>query len=123
MENARVVVIEDDEIVRKVLVRRLEAYGHSVLHQAITIEEARELIADLHPDDRIDVVITDANLARNRRDNADGAEIVRLTREKLPDTAIYEFSGSGSLKGTTASFRKPDLQGLLAAIKNLPERV
>ena len=40
MENARVVVIEDDEIVRKVLVRRLEAYGHSVLHQAITIEEA-----------------------------------------------------------------------------------
>jgi len=105
---ARIIVIDDDESVRKAIRRVLEPLGHEV-------REAEDGAAGLallaHKD--ADLVITDIFMP-----GQDGIETVRRIRKEFPGVKMLVMSGGDStgrmdlrgdavLLGATASLRKP----------------
>ena len=105
---ARIIVIDDDESVRKAIRRVLEPLGHEV-------REAEDGAAGLAllADKDADLVITDIFMP-----GQDGIETVRRIRKEFPGVKMLVMSGGDStgrmdlrgdavLLGATASLRKP----------------
>ena len=105
---ARIIVIDDDESVRKAIRRVLEPLGHEV-------REAEDGAAGLAllADRSADLVITDIFMP-----GQDGIETVRRIRKEFPGVKMLVMSGGDStgrmdlrgdavLLGATASLRKP----------------
>jgi len=105
---ARIIVIDDDESVRKAIRRVLEPLGHEV-------REAEDGAAGLAllADKDADLVITDIFMP-----GQDGIETVRRIRKEFPGVKMLVMSGGDStgrmdlrgdavLLGATGSLRKP----------------
>ena len=98
MTSLRVLVVEDDELVRRLTVRRLRYLGHHVL-QAANAGEAMQVFTE-HPD--VELLMTDMIMP----DSLSGHELALLLREQAPSLRVIIASGYSDQ---------------LAALENLPE--
>ena len=112
--RANVLVVEDDDAVRRFAVRSLERAGYEVLAAADGAEALR--ISDAH-EGLFDVVIVDVVLPRVR-----GTEVASRLRARQPTARVLFISGYRTeaaalprgLKGPAAFLQKPFTGGALA---------
>lgn len=83
---ARIIVIEDEAAIRRLVLRILSRDGHDVREAS----NGRDGVA-MHRADPADLVITDLFMPEQ-----DGIETIRQLREFAPDTPILAMSGGGS---------------------------
>ncbi len=96
--SLRVLVVEDDELVRRLTVRRVRHLGHHVL-QAANAGDALQVFK-AHPD--VELLMTDMIMA----DSLSGHELALLLREQAPNLRVIIASGYSDQ---------------LAKLENLPE--
>jgi two-component system, cell cycle sensor histidine kinase and response regulator CckA len=83
-----IVVVDDEEEVRGVMVRLLESVGHTVL-VATNGEHALQVMQEHH--EPVDLVISDINMPE-----MDGLELVGFLRAAYPNLRALLVSGQGS---------------------------
>lgn len=118
---ARILVIDDDEIVRAALSGVLNARGHEV-----TDTESGETAIRLHREQPFKLIVTDILMP-----DFDGIEVIRRFRQVDPGIKIIAISGGGwadpdqflsmaQRLGAVATFSKPfDWEALVAAVERL----
>ena len=82
----KILIIDDDEQIRKLLRRYLEDEGHEVEDAATAVAGMKIFL-----EDRIDLVITDILMP-----GKDGIELITELLEKKSDVKIIAISGGGS---------------------------
>lgn len=87
---ARIILIEDEAAIRRLVSRILTRSGHEIREAP----NGREGVA-LHRADPADLVITDLFMPEQ-----DGIETIRQIRAFAPDTPILAMSGGGSRSST-----------------------
>jgi CheY-like chemotaxis protein len=87
---ARILVIDDDVMVRDMLKTVLEAAGHKVVEAPNGISGVN--LYRSHP---VDLVITDILMPE-----ADGSVAIRLLKRDFPDVKIIAMSGGGEIVGS-----------------------
>src|ERR1041385_887084 len=85
MHTAKILVADDEQNLRRVLVAMLRRDGHEVV-QAASGVEAIERLAD------VDVVITDL-----RMPGADGMEVLRTAAKSFPQVPVIMITAYGSV--------------------------
>lgn len=85
---ARILIIDDDELVRQTIRLTLEGNGHSV-GEAVDGEEGLRIFQEKEPD----LVITDILMP-----NKEGIETIQEICKLRPDTLIIAISGGGRMK-------------------------
>ncbi len=90
-----ILLIEDEAVVREVLVNMLRALGHPVLAVADGAAGLRRLEAG----DPVDVVLTDLKMPGMR-----GWEVVKVIKERWPDLPVGIITGTREL---LAELREP----------------
>jgi serine phosphatase RsbU (regulator of sigma subunit) len=93
--GAKIVVIDDTDLVRKFIVRHLERL-HYVVLQAADGEAGLEVIRINHPD----LVLCDL-----RMPNLDGLEVLKLLKEELPTLPVIVMSGEGLLEDAIGALK------------------
>jgi CheY-like chemotaxis protein len=88
---ARILVIEDDSMLRGMLQKMLEQNGHNVLVAGDGMEATR--LYQAHSD--IDLIVTDVLMPEK-----DGLEVIMEIRGKLPQVKIIAISGGGRISHT-----------------------
>ena len=91
----RILVADDDEVVRRMLQRDLEAAGFSV----VTAIDGHQTIAKLSDD--IAVALVDLSMP-----GPSGMDCLDYAREHIPDTPIILISGTGHLEDAVAAMRR-----------------
>ena len=81
--SARILIVDDTDHVRDMLVNILEIQGFEIVGQAASADEALER-AD---EDRPDVVVMDYKMP-----GTDGVEATRALRERHPDVSVILYS-------------------------------
>jgi two-component system chemotaxis response regulator CheY len=89
---ARILVIDDEEPIRRLLTRALALEGHEVLEAS----DGREALR-LHRAGPADLVITDILMPEQ-----DGLEVIMTLRREAPGIKIIAMSGGGRFKQTEA---------------------
>jgi CheY-like chemotaxis protein len=102
-----VVLVDDEDLVRRLVARVLEREGYRVI-ALMTAEEALAILSS----EAIDLLLTDVTLP-----GMNGVELARLTLGQQPDLKLICMSGSGEedmvtdllarATGTTAFLSKP----------------
>jgi DNA-binding NtrC family response regulator len=94
--SGRVLVVEDDPVARRLLVESLERAGFSCTGTSGTDEALRAAAAEPPQ-----VVVTDIRLA-----GADGLELLRALRERLPRVQVITVTAFGSLDTAVRAIRE-----------------
>jgi len=84
LADLSVLVVDDDDFVRSMLLRQLSTLGLSQVHGAGSGAEARQLLAQKS----FDAVITDLQMP-----GEDGLQLLRSVSENQPDAAVILISG------------------------------
>lgn len=84
----RVLVVEDDPVVREILHRQLAQFGHEVAASVSTGREAMEIVHERPAEPPIDAVLLDVRLT----DGSGVESAERMTRD-MADLAVILFSG------------------------------
>lgn len=119
-QSLSVLVIEDDETMRKALVRLLEVEGYSVISAADGTQ-----LEKVFSKDSVDLILLDVGLPW-----VNGLELTKVLKnhEDLKEIPVVLISGSGSQEdldqglslGAEAYLKKPfDVEMLKSTIKNL----
>jgi len=115
---AKILLVEDDSLVRDMLVQMLQRASHEV-ESAADGEEATEILKKSHPD----IMVTDIIMPKKS-----GITLISEVKNKHPHMEIIAISGGGRLDptgyldlseslGASVSFEKPvDKTALLMAI-------
>lgn len=115
---AKILLVEDDELVRDMLAQVLTRASHEVI-SAVDGEDAAEMLKTTEPD----IMVTDIIMPKKS-----GITLISEVKNKHPDMEIIAISGGGRLDpigyldlseslGATVSFEKPiDNAALLMAI-------
>jgi CheY-like chemotaxis protein len=82
---ARILLVDDDEALRKVLARTLILWGHEVLEASNGLDALAA--QELEP---VDLMVTDLIMPRK-----EGIETIKECRRKHPTTKIIAMSGGG----------------------------
>jgi CheY-like chemotaxis protein len=93
--KASILVVEDQDEIRRLLAQSLEECGHEVR----TSGTAQEAIEILGKDARIDLLVTDIMLPGGMT----GLDLVRKARELMPDLKVLTISGNATEEAVTAS--------------------
>ncbi len=95
-ENFKILIAEDDDIVREVISSILLKEGYCVFTARDGLEAIRMLmIDDMH------LVLTDLKMP-----NADGIEVLRQALKNTPDCAVVILTAYGSLDGALDALKK-----------------
>ncbi|NMO49628.1 response regulator transcription factor [Actinoplanes sp. TBRC 11911] len=125
MAGLRVVVAEDDVLLREGIASLLERSGLEVMGQVGDGAELLEVVRRTHPD----VVVVDVRMPPTN--TTEGLQAARAIREELPDTAILvlsayadveqamELLASGRSIGYLLKSRITDVQEFLAALERV----
>ena len=112
---ARVLIVEDDEILRYTLAYRLREEEHEVL-EAATADEALAVLKSIVT---VDIVVTDVEMPGSMS----GLDLTTHLRESFPTLPVIVVSGNPIPKDYTrasASFQKPyDFHRIAARIETL----
>lgn len=115
---AKILLVEDDELVRDMLAQMLQRASHEV-ESATNGEEASEILKRTEPD----IMVTDIIMPKKS-----GITLISEVKDRHPNMEIIAISGGGRLDptgyldlseslGATVSFEKPvDKSALLMAI-------
>jgi DNA-binding NtrC family response regulator len=115
---AKILLVEDDNLVRDMLVQMLQRAGHTVA-SAANGEEATEILKTIEPD----IMVTDIIMPKKS-----GITLISEVKNKHPNMEMIAISGGGRLDptgyldlseslGAAVSFEKPvDKSALLMAI-------
>lgn len=95
MANRRILIVEDEQVLRRILVDALEDAGYDVIAAADGEQGLR--YAEEH---RIDLVVADIMMPR-----MDGFEMVRRIRTYHPDTLFIFLSARSSAEDVVEGFR------------------
>lgn len=87
---ARILVVDDDDLIRKLVVRTLEREGYEVAASADGQQAARQ-----YRKEPADLIITDLFMPEK-----EGMEIIMELRRDHPEVKIIAISGAGSLGPT-----------------------
>jgi DNA-binding response OmpR family regulator len=87
---ARILVVDDDDLIRKLVVRTLERAGYEVVAAADGQQAARQ-----YRDQPADLIITDLFMPEK-----EGMEVIMELRREDPEVKIIAISGAGSLGPT-----------------------
>ena len=104
---ARILVIDDEELIRETIRMKLEQGGHVVIEAANGVEGLRAL-----EDGLFDLVVTDIIMPEQ-----EGIETIRKIRHRDPRVAIIAISGGG--RGRNYQFL--DIAKKLGANEALPK--
>jgi DNA-binding NtrC family response regulator len=116
---ARILVIDDEDHIRRLLRTVLEMEGHQVL-EARQGDEGLQVIRTTRPD----LVITDVVMPQ-----MDGLEVIMALRREAPELKVIAMSGGGRYKltepllmteplGAFASLRKPfEVDAMMETVK------
>lgn len=117
MEQARIIVVDDFEPLRVVVVETLENARHRVVAEAAEGNGAVELIEALAPAGEVDVLLTD-----NSFSNGGGPRVVATFHAAFEKAVSISFSADPhGVAGATYNVPKPDIKGVLKIIADLPE--
>ncbi|MGB1237040.1 MAG: hybrid sensor histidine kinase/response regulator [Pseudomonadales bacterium] len=108
-QTQTILVIDDEEVVRRSFCDQLEDLGYDVIEApdgAIGIEQAREHSPDL--------ILTDL-----RMPNLNGSDVIKASREALPDTPVIVISGAGLLDDAVDALRQGAFDYLTKPVKDL----
>lgn len=83
---AKILVVDDSKIIRRVLVNTLTDAGHEVLAEAANGEEALKELENVSPD----LVTLDITMPV-----MDGLETLKVVREKYPELKVIMISAAG----------------------------
>ncbi len=126
MDNANICVVDDQLAVRVNYALALPRWGHNVLFNVGTVEEALEEIDFLQeaPDVALlDGYIDTSRPAKLETRTQDGQKIAYALRAKFGKTVtIVSISGFGSFAGSERHIEKHDLVTMQKFIKNLPQK-
>lgn len=104
---ARILVIDDEELIRETIRMKLEQSGHEVVEAANGVEGLRAI-----EQGRFDLVVTDIIMPEQ-----EGIETIRKIRDRNPQVAIIAISGGG--RGRNYQFL--DIAKKLGANEALPK--
>lgn len=104
---ARILAVDDDDLIRRALVRILEGGGHDV-------EEARngQEAWTMQQDRPYDLVLTDLFMP-----DVDGIEFLNLLGETDASTRVIAISGGGRVVGDTGALRDAEAFGADATLQ------
>ena len=100
MSSVKILIVEDDEILAKVIAWRLTNLGYEVVGRADSCAETMNLLLKGHPD----VVFMDINI----KGDIDGIDTTRMIKEKFGLPVIYLTSHSDGLTLERARATRPD---------------
>lgn len=107
---AHILVVDDNEVVRKVVAHILEIAGHRV-SEAPNGSEALEVLSQVSPD----MVLTDLDMPV-----MDGATFLRKARQRFPGIPCAGMSGDSTAAGFDGFIRKPfDIKDLIEMIRRI----
>ena len=86
---ARILIIDDDVPVRRIICRMLEREGYDVIEAS-----DGDLGVKMYSDQPTDLVITDIVMP-----NKEGLETIKELKKKYPDVKIIALSGGGQIPG------------------------
>ena len=107
--STRILVIDDEEVIRRSFCFQLEDLGYQVL-SAVNGRSGVELIEREQPD----LVLTDL-----RMPEMDGLEVIRFVQEHSPDTPIIVISGAGRISDAVEALRLGADDYLLKPVNDL----
>lgn len=90
-QEAKVFIIEDNDIHRSDLKEWLERAGHSVVGTAKTFKDAQDAVKRLQ-ELRAEIVTLDANLSPGKADGREGEVLAQQIRREAPDITIIGMS-------------------------------
>lgn len=115
MTLRRILVVDDESIIRETLADALEEEGWAVTHA----ESGDEALQIIHASEPFTALITDIRMPGS----ADGWAIARAARERTSDIAVVYMTGFSSVRAPVDGslfFRKPFKVGhLLTALDEL----
>lgn len=91
--SVRVLIVDDDEAHAQAVAESLERVGYDC-----TVANSGQRAASLIESQNFDVVVTDLIM-----DDVDGMEILRKTKEELPDAEVILLTGHASVKSALAA--------------------
>ncbi len=97
MEPARILVVDDDQSSRDLLVRILTGAGHRVT----ALTDGREAVAALDAGDAPDLVVSDIRMAE-----MDGLQVIDAFRDRAPDTPVILVTAFGNIDGAVEAIRR-----------------
>lgn len=118
MENARIGIFDDTDFVRGLFREYLELDGHTIVLEADSVESSKASIETMEPD-AMDVAIVDGNFSGTRLDSAEGAEIARMLRNRLPGVFIIGVSSAAPVEGADINYSKENFTQARRDIKGL----
>lgn len=118
MENARVIIIDDDPTIREDCRLNLEARNHVIVGEASSVVEAQELVNGLSPNE-LDIAVIDGNLSRQSEGGVDGERIAALIHAKLPGVTVVGASMDGEVRGADVNVPKGDAWALDTLVTQL----
>jgi DNA-binding NtrC family response regulator len=118
MENARVIIIDDDPTIREDCRLNLEARNHVVVGEAASVAHAEVLIEGLGSDG-LDIAVVDGNLSRHSEGGVDGERLAALIHQKLPGVTVVGASMDGEVRGADMNVPKGDAWALDALVTQL----
>ena len=120
MENARIIIVEDNSALRAACRRDLEAAKHLVVGEAGSISAALGLVNVLaEMDEAVDIAVVDGNLSSESEGGRDGERIANYIHEKLGGVTVIGWSLDGYVAGADMNVPKHDAWALDAMVKKL----
>lgn len=108
MTSAKVLVVDDESVIRNFLVRVLEREGMEVA-AASDGHQALELLKDAE----FDLLLTDIKM-----DHVDGVTLLKAAREHYPNLAIILLTGHATVESAVMALRQGASDYLLKPVKN-----
>jgi len=121
---ARILIIEDEESIRRVLVKILQESDET--YECLTAKDGQEGLDILSNDESIDLVFCDIKMPKK-----DGIEVLQACTSRLSEVLFIMISGHGDIETAVECMRMgafdylskpPDLNRLLLTVKNALER-
>ena len=88
-ERVRILILEDEPLVRQIMVRSLEAQGHEIVQTIDGAETVARYLEALGSEDRFDLVITDLSIPNGMG----GVKAIEEIRQTDPDVLAIVSSG------------------------------
>ncbi len=108
MKNNRVLVVDDEPVIRSFLVRVLEREGYAV-QAASNGPEALDYLEATS----FDLLLTDIKM-----DQLDGVELLRQAKTRQPDLAVILLTGHATVSSAVAALRQGAYDYLLKPLRN-----